>query len=114
MLIKKFKEVDNMKISQIPSTFDAYKQNRQYAGEHLAYYYNPTDIKNRPQVITEVENGIFTRYLEKANGQRDMLTTSSTKEKMFLEKRLKHASQEELLQRLNYVNGVHYSALHRY
>ena len=101
-----------MKISHISSTFDAYKQNRQYAGEHLAYYYNPTDIKNRPQVVTEVENGIFTRYLEKVNGQRDMLTTSSTKEKMFLEKRIKHACQEELLQRLNYVNGVHYSAFH--
>ena len=102
-----------MKISHISSTFDAYKQNRQDAGEHLAYYYNPTDIKNRPQVITEVENGIFTRYLEKANGQRDMLTTSSTKEKMFLEKRLKHACQEELLQRLNYIHGVHYSICHR-
>ena len=100
-----------MKFSPSSSTFDAYKQNRQYAGEHLAYY-NPTDLKNRPQVVKEVENGIFTRYLEKANGQRDLLTTSSTKEKMFLEKRLKHACQEELLQRLNYVNGVHYSTLH--
>ena len=106
--------MDHLKISHISSKFNADKQNRQYAGEHLAYYYNPTDIKNRPQVITEVENGIFTRYLEKVTGQRDMLTTSSTKEKMFLEKRLKHASQEELLQRLNYVNGVHYSVLHRY
>lgn len=102
-----------MEVSRIPSTFNAYKQNRQYAGEHLAYYYNPTDIKNRPQVVTEVETGIFTRYLEKANGQRDMLTTSSTKEKVFLEKRLQHADQEELLQRLNYLNGVHYSAAHK-
>ena len=78
-----------MKVSHSSSSFDAYKQNRQYAGEHLAYY-NPTDLKNRPQVVTEVENGIFTRYLEKVNGQRDLLTTSSTKEKMFLDKENKY------------------------
>lgn len=97
-----------MKVNHIPTTFNPYKQNRQYAGEHLAYYDNPTDIKNRSQVITDEENGIFTTYLEKENGQRDLLTTCSTNEKIFLKKRLKHASQEELLQRLNYVNGVHY------
>ena len=102
-----------MRVERVTSTPDAYRKTQYYAGEHLAYYYNPTAIKNRPQVITEVENGIFTRYLEKVNGQRDMLTTSSTKEKMFLEKREQYAKQEELLQRLNYMNGIHYSAAHK-
>ena len=102
-----------MRVCHPSSMFDIYKQNCQSVRQHLVHRYDHTDIKNRPQVVTEVENGIFTRYLEKVNGQRDLLTTSSTKEKMFLEKRLKHATQEELLQRLNYINGVHCSILHR-
>ena len=99
-----------MQVNRVESNSDAYKQTQFYAGEHLAYYYSPVDIKNRPQVRTEVESGIFTRYLEKYNGQRNLLTASSTKEKMFMEKRQEHADREELLQRLNYTNGMHYSA----
>lgn len=98
-----------MKVHPSTTTPDAYKQQQYYAGTHLAYYPIPTAGRYQARVKTEVEYGIFTRYLEKENGQRDMLTTSSTKEKMFLEKRIQHAEREELMQRLNYNNGVHYS-----
>jgi hypothetical protein len=99
-----------MRVNNITSRKDAYRQTQYYAGEHLAYYYDPTALKNRPKSVIEDESGIFTRYLEKKNGQRQLVSQSSTKERMFLEKRQQHARNEELLQRLNYKNGVHYSA----
>lgn len=99
-----------MKVNRVTTTPDAYRQSQFYSGEHLAYYYNPTDPKNRANVVTKVENGIFVRYLEKESGQRDLLTTSSTKHKQHLEKSLEHTAREELMQKLNYMNGVHYSA----
>ena len=95
-----------MRVGRVNINSNAYKQTQFHAGEHLAYY----DRKNRPQFYTEVEDGIFTRYLEKPNGQRDLLTASSTKEEMFMERRQEHADLEELMQRLNYTNGMHYSA----
>ena len=97
-----------MRVDRVTSTPDAYRQSQFYAGTHLALY-DPTLLKNRAKVITKVENGIFERYLEKENTQRTLLTASSTKEKLFLEKRLEHADREELVQQLNYKNGVHYS-----
>ena len=99
-----------MRVERADINSNAYKQTQFHVGEHLAYYDNPIDRKNRPQVHTEVESGIFTRYLEKHNGQRSLLTTSSTKERMFMERRQEHADREELMQRLNYTNGMHYSA----
>ena len=99
-----------MRISNIISTPDSNRQRQYYTGEHLAYYYNPTALENRPRVRTKVENGIFTRFLEKESGIRDMISTSSTKQAYFQEKRQKHADTEELFQRLQYQNGVHYSA----
>ena len=99
-----------MRVERIVSKSDAYRQTQYYAGEHLAYYYNPTDLKNRAKVIIKDAEGVFTRYLEKQNGQRQVLTQSTTKEKILLEQRLEHAKNEELFQRLNYKNGVHYSA----
>ncbi|MEO4055550.1 hypothetical protein [Solibacillus sp. CAU 1738] len=99
-----------MRVNAISHTPDAYKQSQFYAGTHLV----PYEISlQRAQVITEVEKGIFTRYLEKANGQRDMLTTSSTKEKVFLAQRNEHRDREELMQRLNYKNGVHFSVTNK-
>ena len=98
-----------MRVTAVTTTPDAYKQQQYYAGTHLAMYPNLL-TEQRAIVVTEVENSIFKRYLEKANGQRDLLTTSSTREKMFLEKRIEHQIREELMQRLNYMNGVHYSA----
>ena len=99
-----------MKITSTVGTPGSNRQTQYYAGEHLAYYYNPTAIENRPRVRTKVENGIFTRFLEKESGIWDMISTSSTKQAYYLEKRQKHADTEELLQRLQYKNGVHYSA----
>ena len=99
-----------MRIMSTIATPDSRRQTQYYAGEHLAYYYNPTAIENRPRVRTKVENGIFTRFLEKESGIRDMISTSSTKQAFFQEKRQKHADTEELFQRLQYQNGVHYSA----
>jgi len=98
-----------MRVSKVTTTPDTYRQSQYYAGEHLAYY-NPTAIENRAKVRTKVENRIFTRYLVKENGLQDMISTSSTKQKFFLSLSQKHADREELLQRLNYKNGVHYSA----
>lgn len=99
-----------MRIIGTIATPNSNRQTQYYAGEHLAYYYNPTAIENRPRVRTKVENGIFTRFLEKESGIRDMISTSSTKQAFFQEKRQKHADTEELFQRLQYQNGVHYSA----
>ena len=99
-----------LKISATVSTPDAYRQQQYYAGTHLAYY--PNYSEERAKSISEFENGIFKRYLEKANGQRDLTMTSTTREKQFLELRNEHRNREELLQRLNYQNGVHYSVQH--
>ncbi|MER2109069.1 MAG: hypothetical protein ABS949_19250 [Solibacillus sp.] len=96
-----------MRVERVISTPNALKQQQYYAGTHLALYPQPS--QQRAEVVTEVENGIFRRYLEKESGLRDLLTTSSTKEKQFLEKRQQHANREEMLQRLNYSNGVHYA-----
>ena len=102
-----------MKVDGIYACFDANRQQQYYAGTHLAYY--PNVLKERAVVINEFENGIFKRYLEKANGQRDLISTSTTREKQFLALRQENHNREELFQQLNYKNGVHYSvsnALH--
>ncbi|MEK5183516.1 hypothetical protein MKY51_00410 [Solibacillus sp. FSL R5-0691] len=96
-----------VRVDPITSTPDAYRQQQYYAGTHLAYY--PDLSKERATAISKFENGIFKRYLEKSNGQRDLVFASTTREKQFLEKREEHHNREELLQRLNYSNGVHYS-----
>ena len=96
-----------MRVDSITSISNALKRQQYYAGTHLALY--PRPLQQRARVVTEVENGIFKRYLEKENGLRDLLTTSSTKAKQFLEKRLEHSKREELMQKLNYSNGVHYA-----
>ena len=95
-----------MRVEAIYRTPNAYKQSQFYAGTHLSLY---KTLSKRAQIVTEVEKGIFTRYLEKESGLRDLLTTSSTTEKVFLKQRNVHRDREELLQRLNYTNGVHYS-----
>lgn len=102
-----------MKVDSTYARFDANRQQQYYAGTHLAYY--PNVLKERATVVHEVENGIFKRYLEKANGQRDLISTSTTREKQFLALRQENHHREELFQQLNYKNGVHYSvsnALH--
>ncbi len=99
-----------LKISATVSTPDAYRQQQYYAGTHLAHY--PNYSEERAKSISKFENGIFKRYLEKANGQRDLTMTSTTREKQFLELRNEHRNREELLQQLNYQNGVHYSVQH--
>lgn len=98
-----------MRVTDVTTNADAYRQSQFYAGEHLAYYYDPTALKNRPKSVMKDANGIFTRYLEKENGQRLLVSQSSTKERVFLNKRQQFAKNEELLQQLNYKNGVHYS-----
>lgn len=97
-----------MRVDSIVTTPDAYRQQQYYAGTHLAYYPNPS--KERAEAIPKFENGIFKRYLEKPNGQRQLMSTSTTREKQFLSLREQHHNREELFQRLNYNNGVHYSA----
>lgn len=99
-----------LKVNAIVSTPDAYRQQQYYAGTHLAYY--PNYSKERDQVISKFENGIFKRYLEKPNGLRDLTMMSTTREKQFIQLRNEHRNREELLQRLNYQNGVHYSVQH--
>ena len=76
-----------MRVDRVTSIKDALRQEVFYAGTHLAKY-NPTALKNRAKVKTVVENGIFER---------------------FLEKRQAFSKSEDLLQRLNYITGVHYS-----
>ena len=96
-----------LKVDRISSTPDAYRQQQYYAGTHLALY--PKLSKERAVAISKFENGIFKRYLEKPNGQRDLISASTTREKQLLNLRQEHRNREELLQRLNYSSGVHYS-----
>lgn len=100
-----------LKVDATVSTPDAYRQQQYYAGTHLVHY-SKQSLKQRDEGISKFENGIFKRYLEKPNGQRDLVLTSTTKERQFLALRQEHQHREELLQRLNYQNGVHYSAQH--
>ncbi len=100
-----------LKIDTTISTPDAYRQQQYYAGTHLAHYPNKLS-KQRNEVVSKFENGIFKRYLEKPNGQRDLILTSTTREKQFLKLRQEHQNREELFQRLNYKHGVHYSVQH--
>ncbi len=100
-----------MRVDRADINSNAYRQTQFHVGEHLAYYHKPVDHKSRPQTFAEEENGLFTRYLEKHNHQRDMLTTSSTKERMFREGEQEQADRGELIQRLDYMNGMHYSAV---
>lgn len=97
-----------LKVDQITSTPDAYRQQQYYAGTHLALY--PKLSEEHAVAISKFENGIFKRYLEKPNGQRDLISASTTREKQFLNLRQEHRNREELFQRLNYSSGVHYSA----
>lgn len=99
-----------LRVDAIVTTPDAYRQQQYYAGTHLVHY--PNYSEERAQAITKFENGIFKRYLEKPNGLRDLTMTSTTREKQFLELRNEHRNREELFQRLNYQNGVHYSVQH--
>ena len=67
-------------------------------------------MKNRSRIVKEDANGIFTRYIEKSNGQRQLLSQSTTKQHQYFEARTAQVEREELMNRLNYKNGVHYSA----
>ena len=113
-LLKNFScfEVMQMRVNRITSSNDALNPHIYYAGTHLVPY-DPTHFRNRAKVKTVVENVVFEKFLEKPNGQLNLMSTSSTKERKFLEKRIEHANQEELFQRLNYISGVHYSQKHR-
>lgn len=96
-----------MKVDRITTQFNATRQHHDYAETHLAPF--PNVISARAIGVNKFENGIFTRYLEKENGQRDLVLMSSTRERQFLELRHENRHREELFQRLNYKNGVHYS-----
>ena len=98
----------NVRVSNITSSYDTMKQHMYYAGTHLVNY-DPTHYKKRATVTTEIENGVIEKFLEKPNGQRDLMFFNTTDERMFLKKRIQHQNREELLQRLNYITGVHYS-----
>lgn len=97
-----------MRVESVTQTPDTLRKHVYYAGTHLVNY-DPTHYKNRAEVVTIVENGVFEKFLEKANGQLDLMFTTSTREKQFLAKRLQHSTTEELFQRLNYIHGVHFS-----
>lgn len=101
-----------MRVSHITNAYDALKRQVYYAGTHLALY-DRIDFKNRATVQTEVENGVVEKYLRKPNGQLDLLYFNTTDERVFLKKRLEHQNREELLQRLNYIKGVHFSQLNK-
>ena len=101
-----------MRVSPITNAYDSLKRHIYYAGTHLVQY-NPTHYKNRATVKTKVENGVIEKFLKKPNGQYDLLFFNTTDERMFLKKRIEHHNREELLQRLNYIKGIHYSQLNK-
>ena len=99
-----------LRVDSIVSTPDAYRQQQYYAGTHLAYY--PNYSEERAKAVSKFENGIFKRYFFFLFFQRDLTMTSTTREKQFLALRDEHRNREELFQRLNYQNGVHFSVQH--
>ena len=108
MAFNYYDEVIVMRVNRVISANDSMKPHVYYAGTHLVHY-DPTHYSNRAKGKNVVEKGVFEKYLEKFNGQRDLMFTSSTQERKFLEQSLEHSANEELLQRLNYISGVHYS-----
>lgn len=80
------------------------EQQRPYA-THLALY----PKANETRTVSEVKEGVFTSYAEKSNGQRLVTHKLNSKDKIALAKSQDFALREELWQRLNYKNGVHYS-----
>ena len=94
-----------MRVERADINSNAYRQTQFHVGEHLVYYHNPVDNSSRPQIHTEEENSLFTSHLEKHSNQRGFLTNFPTEER-----EQEHADREELMKRLNYTNGLHYSA----
>ena len=88
-------------IQTIPRSFPEHQ--RPYA-THLAYYPMPS------RKVSEVKEGVFTSYVEKENGQRLITHKLNSKDKIARTKSQDFALREELWQRLNYKNGVHYLA----
>ena len=101
-----------MRVSSVTNPYDTLKKHMYYAGTHLVNY-DPTHYKKRSTVKTEVENGVIEKFLKKPNGLFDLMFFNTTDERIFLKKRVQHQNREELLQRLNYINGVHYSQLNK-
>lgn len=101
-----------LSVNRITATPSAVKQMQYAYLEHLQLYpshdTSPTKKieKNDAQSIDEHEPS-FLDQLERAH-----LRTPSMKEREFLDKRTQFREQEELLQQMNYTNGLHYSQLH--
>lgn len=88
-------------VQRVTATPSAVK-NMQYAYlEHLHLYPKPGETPQQQSTMS------FLERLENANAH-----TPSMKERDFLAKRQQFSTNEELLQQMNYTNGVHYSQLH--
>lgn len=85
-------------VERIPPSQSAVKRMQYAYLEHLHLY--PTSRERQPKTSLS-----FTEDMQKAQ-------YPSSKEHDFLEKRQAFHEQEELLQQMNYTNGLHYSQLH--
>lgn len=87
-----------MRVSAVTDSYLATRPHVYYAGTHLVNY-DPSHYQKNTKTPSS-------KAFIVANN-------SSAKERVFLRRREDHQTREELLQRLNYINGVHYSQLNQ-
>ena len=92
-------------VERVTATPSSVKQMQYAYLEHLHLYRTGTEANPSKRQLTDDVS--FLDQLERAH-----LKTPSMKERDFLEKRNTFRTEEELLQRMNYTNCLHYSQLH--
>lgn len=96
-----------MRIEKVNPSYDSMKQHVYYAGTHLVNYYpyyyskNNSNFQNESMDDSNLFNSPFDYEI------------MAVRERDFLQKRIEHQNREELLQRLNYITGVHFSQSNR-
>lgn len=92
-----------MNITTVISLASSFPDHQRPYATHLALY-------PKSRTVNEVKEGVFTSYVETENGQRQITHKLNSKDKIALKKADQFAMREELWQRLNYKNGIHYSS----
>ena len=78
--------------------------------EHLHLYKTPAEMAENTRLKKQLAKQAEPSFLDRV--EREYLQYPSMKERSFLQKRNEFHRNEELLQQMNYTNGLHYSQLH--
>lgn len=99
-----------LSVQRVTATPSSVKHMQYAYLEHLQLYPSAAETaayKQPSKQSVQQNEPSFLDRLEHAH-----LQTPSMKERGFLKKRTQFREQEELLQQMNYTNGLHYSQLH--